>query len=132
MDSEVVALTIDDRERLLCALDDADVRARPASCRGSCRSTSGAGARGSFDVVHRVGRMGRRVTRTIRAVRIAATDARIPRPLRWLAALGLAPIPGPVDEVILVIVAVPLALFYRGPLREAWASAGIDMPPSTP
>jgi hypothetical protein len=89
-------------------------------------------ARGSFDVVPRVGRMGRRVTRTIRAVRIAATDARIPGPLRWLAAVGLAPIPGPVDEVILVIVAVPLALFYRGPLREAWASAGIDMPPSTP
>jgi hypothetical protein len=61
--------------------------------------------------------------RTIRAVRIAATDARIPRPLRWLAALGLAPIPGPFDEALLVIVAVPLIAFYREPLREAWRYA---------
>jgi hypothetical protein len=64
-----------------------------------------------------------RLKRTIRAVRIAATDARIPRPLRWLAALGLAPIPGPFDEALLIIVAVPLALFYRGPLKEAWKQA---------
>jgi hypothetical protein len=65
----------------------------------------------------------------MRAVRIAATDPRIPRPLRWLAALGLAPIPGPFDEVLLLIVAVPLVLFYRGPLSEAWARAGaVDRP----
>jgi hypothetical protein len=50
--------------------------------------------------------------RSIRVVRFAATDKRIPRPLRWLAALGLAPIPGPFDEALLLIVAVPLALFY--------------------
>jgi hypothetical protein len=61
--------------------------------------------------------------RIIRAVRIAATDARIPKPLRWLAALGLAPIPGPFDEALLLIVAVPLALFYREPLVEAWRRA---------
>ena len=63
------------------------------------------------------------VKRTIRAVRIGATDTRIPRPLRWLAALGLAPIPGPFDEALLLIVAIPLALFYRRPLREAWQQA---------
>jgi hypothetical protein len=51
-------------------------------------------------------------------------DERIPRPLRWLAALGLAPIPGPFDEALLLIVAVPLALFYREPLADAWAEAG--------
>jgi hypothetical protein len=45
---------------------------------------------------------------------------RIPRPLRWLAALGLAPVPGPFDEVLLIIVAVPFVLFYREPLLEAW------------
>ena len=63
------------------------------------------------------------VTRSVRAVRLAATDERIPRPLRWLAALGLAPIPGPFDEFALLIVAVPLALLYRGPLKDAWARA---------
>jgi hypothetical protein len=60
---------------------------------------------------------------TLRAIRIAATDGRIPRPLRWLAALGLLPVPGPFDEALL-LVAVPLALFYRRPLAEAWARAG--------
>jgi hypothetical protein len=60
----------------------------------------------------------------LRAVRIAATDKRIPRPLRWLAALGLLPIPGPFDEALLIVVAVPLAVFYRRPLAEAWARAG--------
>ena len=66
--------------------------------------------------------------RTISAVRIAATDKRIPRPLRWLAALGIAPIPGPFDEALLVIVAIPLALFYRRPLAEAWRHANIANP----
>jgi hypothetical protein len=64
------------------------------------------------------------VKRTIRAVRFDATDSRIPKPLRWLAALGLLPIPGPFDEVVLLIVAVPLGLFYRGPLADAWTRAG--------
>jgi hypothetical protein len=66
--------------------------------------------------------------RTIRATRIAATDRRIPQPLRWLAAVGLAPIPGPLDEALLLIVAVPLALFYRRPLAEAWSRADIANP----
>jgi hypothetical protein len=64
--------------------------------------------------------------RAVRALRIAATDQRIPRPLRWLAALGLLPIPGPFDEVVLILVAVPLAAFYRRPLAEAWQKAGLD------
>jgi hypothetical protein len=66
--------------------------------------------RGAFDFAQR----------TIRAVRIAATDERIPRPLRWLAAVGLAPIPGPFDEVLLLVLAVPLVLFHREPLASAW------------
>ena len=63
------------------------------------------------------------IARAIRAVRLLATDRRIPRPLRALAALGLLPIPGPFDEAVLLLVAVPLMLFYRGPMREAWRRA---------
>ena len=63
------------------------------------------------------------VKQTLRAVKLAATDKRIPKPLRWLAALGLAPIPGPIDEIVLLVVAIPLALFYRRPLIDAWQQA---------
>jgi len=64
------------------------------------------------------------VRRTLRAVRFAATDERIPRPLRWLVALGLLPVPGPLDEVVLLIAAVPIAVLYRAPLADAWRRAG--------
>ena len=50
-------------------------------------------------------------------------DRRIPRPLRWAGGLGLLPIPGPFDEAVLLLVAVPLFVFYRGPMREAWDAA---------
>lgn len=64
--------------------------------------------------------------RTIRAVGIAAADRRIPAPLRVLAGVGLAPIPGPFDETLLLVVAIPLALFYREPLADAWGEAATD------
>ena len=66
--------------------------------------------------------------RTLRAVKIAATDRRIPGPLRGLATLGLAPIPGPFDEALLLIVAIPLVLFYREPLADAWRQANTARP----
>jgi hypothetical protein len=56
----------------------------------------------------------------LRAVRRLAKDGRIPHPLRWLAVAGLLPIPGPVDEAILLVVAALLAIFYRDLMREAW------------
>jgi hypothetical protein len=62
--------------------------------------------------------------RTLRAVRILARDGGLPRWLRGLAAVGLAPIPGPVDEAILLVVAAILWLAYRDRLRRAWAEAG--------
>ncbi len=37
--------------------------------------------------------------------------------------IGLLPIPGPVDEAVLLIVAVPLFVFYRPMMREAWQQA---------
>jgi hypothetical protein len=61
--------------------------------------------------------------RLIRSVKILARHGRIPKPLRGLVAFGLLPIPGPVDEVALLIVALCLYLFYRQPIREAWTEA---------
>lgn len=58
--------------------------------------------------------------RSIRAARIVVRDERVPRPLRWLAALALLPVPGPFDEAVLLLVAPLLFVFYRDPLREAW------------
>ena len=61
--------------------------------------------------------------RTLRAVRLLAREGRIPRPLRALVAFGLLPIPGPLDEAALLLVAVVLWLFYRDVLRDAWRRA---------
>jgi hypothetical protein len=58
--------------------------------------------------------------RTIGAMRVLARDGRIPKPLRWIAGIGLLPIPGPVDELVLVLIAPVFLAFYRGPMREAW------------
>jgi hypothetical protein len=63
-------------------------------------------------------------TRTVRSVRIVVRDGRIPQPLRWGAAMGLLPVPGPFDELVLLLVAGVLWLFYRDRLTEAWARAG--------
>jgi hypothetical protein len=64
------------------------------------------------------------VKRTARAVRLVVGDGGIPRPIRWLAAFGLLPIPGPFDEAVLLFVALILFVFYRQELRRAWRDAG--------
>ena len=61
--------------------------------------------------------------RLIRAVRILARDGRIPKPLRGIAAFGLLPVPGPLDEIVLLVVGLILFVFYRPALREAWSRA---------
>jgi len=58
----------------------------------------------------------------LRALKILARDPRIPRPLRRVAGLALLPIPGPVDEVVLILI-TPLFLAYRKPLADAWVAA---------
>jgi len=72
------------------------------------------------------------VKRLVRAARFAATDRRIPSPLRWFAALGLVPVPGPFDEMVLLAAAVPLALFYREPLADAWRRSASKVEPPDP
>ena len=62
--------------------------------------------------------------RCARAVKIVIAHGAIPRPIRWLAAVGLLPIPGPVDEAVLLVVAAILFVFYRDQIRDAWAQAG--------
>jgi hypothetical protein len=61
------------------------------------------------------------VGRLVRAMKLIAREERIPKPLRWIAGLALLPIPGPFDEIVLIIVAPVFFVFYRGPMREAWA-----------
>jgi hypothetical protein len=61
--------------------------------------------------------------RVLRATRLVLRDGRVSRPLRWLAGFALLPIPGPIDEAVLLVVAPLLWLFHREPLREAWRAA---------
>lgn len=56
-------------------------------------------------------------------MKLLARDARVPKPLRWIAAIGLLPIPGPFDEAILLLIAPIFLIFYRDPTRDAWQQA---------
>jgi hypothetical protein len=60
------------------------------------------------------------IRRVVRTVRLLAHDGELPRWLRGLAAVGLAPVPGPFDELVLLVVAAILWLGYRDRLRAAW------------
>jgi hypothetical protein len=61
--------------------------------------------------------------RTIRAAGLLVRDPRIPRPVRWALGLSLLPIPGPLDEALLLVLAPPIFLLYREPMRDAWRRA---------
>lgn len=56
-------------------------------------------------------------------MKLLARDDRVPRPVRWAAVIGLLPIPGPLDEVVLLLMAGALWLFWRDLLVEAWHDA---------
>ena len=73
--------------------------------------------------VPRLDEMRATLTRMLRAVRLVIRDGRIPRPLRWAGGLGLLPVPGPFDEIVLLVVAGVLWLGYRDQLSEAWQKA---------
>ena len=63
------------------------------------------------------------VARTLRSTRILVKDRRLPKPLRLVAGIALLPIPGPLDEAVLLVVAPILLVFYRQPMRDAWRAA---------
>ena len=67
-------------------------------------------------------RMKARLRRLWRAIKIAARDEQIPRPVRVAAGFGLLPIPGPVDEIVLVLIA-PVLILYRHRFAVAWEQA---------
>jgi hypothetical protein len=56
-------------------------------------------------------------------MKLLARDGRVPKRLRWVGAIGLLPIPGPVDEAVLLLVAPVFLIFYREPMRDAWRLA---------
>jgi hypothetical protein len=60
--------------------------------------------------------------RLFRALRLVLSDERIPKPIRWIGGIALLPIPGPVDEAVLILL-LPVLIFYRQPLSEAWRRA---------
>jgi hypothetical protein len=60
--------------------------------------------------------------RLFRALRLVLSDERTPRPIRWIGGIALLPIPGPVDEAVLILL-LPVLVVYRQPLREAWMQA---------
>jgi hypothetical protein len=66
--------------------------------------------------------------RAVRAVRIVVRDGRIPRPIRWGGAVGLLPVPGPFDELVLLVVGGVLWVFYRDQLADAWRRAAAPTP----
>jgi hypothetical protein len=53
----------------------------------------------------------------LRVAKRLVNEPHLPRPLRWLLVFALLPIPGPIDEVALVLVATTIALFYRPRFR---------------
>lgn len=61
--------------------------------------------------------------RTVRSVKLLLRDNRLPGWLRALAAVGVAPLPGPFDEAVLLVVAAILWIGYRDRLRAAWRDA---------
>jgi hypothetical protein len=62
------------------------------------------------------------VRHLVRAAKVLARDAGVPRWLRWLFVFGLLPIPLFVDELTLVVASAILFVFHRRRVVQAWTS----------
>src|SRR5438067_5905863 len=68
------------------------------------------------------------LARLLRLAKSLARDPRIPRPVRWLIVVGLLPVPGPFDEIVLAVALafpahrVRLACSHVSSSAAAWCS----------
>lgn len=63
--------------------------------------------------------------RHLRVARCIATDRRVPRWLRGLLIFGILPIPGPVDNVALIVGLLVLAVWHRPLIAEHYRTDGL-------
>jgi hypothetical protein len=63
---------------------------------------------------------GARVRRLLRLLKLLARDPRVPRPVRGLILIGLLPVPGPLDEAVLIGAVAVLLLVRPGLLQTLW------------
>jgi hypothetical protein len=58
--------------------------------------------------------------RLLKLVKLLARDPRVPRPVRALILVGLLPVPGPFDEIVLVGAVTLLLVIRPGLIRALW------------
>jgi hypothetical protein len=63
------------------------------------------------------------LARLFRLAKSLASDPRIPRPVRWLIVLGLMPVPGPFDEIVLALALLALAVVRPGIFKALWRAS---------
>jgi hypothetical protein len=68
------------------------------------------------------------VVRLLRLAKSLAQDPRIPRPVRWLIVVGLLPVPGPFDEIVLAVALLILAIVRPGIVRTLWRESAAWSP----
>lgn len=63
------------------------------------------------------------IGRLLRTAKTVACDSRIPRWTRVLLVIGLLPIPGPIDEAVLLAALAGVCIRHRDIVRESWGKS---------
>jgi hypothetical protein len=66
--------------------------------------------------------------RLLRLLKSLAKDPRIPRPVRWLIVVGLLPVPGPFDEIVLALAVLVLVVTRPEVARTLWRESAAPKP----